>query len=159
MLQNYFKIAWRNIWRDKYYALINLIGFAVGFACCLLILLYVTDELTYDVFHKNAERIYRIEWYQPERGDVNNEIFVPEPLGRTLKEQFPEIEAVTVLLGGLEKRRFKKQQDSYEANAFELSPTGLFIFTLPLIQGEKATALDEPHEIIISETLARTFSK
>ena len=60
MLKNYLKIAVRNIKRNKIYSFINIAGLAIGIACCLLILLYIQDELSYDRFHKNADRIYRI---------------------------------------------------------------------------------------------------
>ncbi|WP_134091598.1 ABC transporter permease [Olivibacter sp. XZL3] len=64
MLKNYFTIAWRNLWRNKGYATINIAGLSIGMACCLLITLYILDELSYDQYHVNKNRIYRVihEW-------------------------------------------------------------------------------------------------
>lgn len=155
MLTNYFKIAWRNFWRDRFYSIINLIGFAIGLTCCTLILLYITDELSYDRFNEKADRLYRIEWEKAEGNTVKTELHVPAPLASTLQQELPEVEAFTWLAGNFgEPRSFKKAGNFYKASAFQLAPAGLDLFTLPLIKGNKATALDEPNEIIISEAIA-----
>lgn len=157
MLYNYLKVAWRNFWRDKYYSAINLIGFAVGLSCCALILLYITDELSYDKFHVNKDRLYRIEWEKQEGTGVKTELHVPAPLAKTLQQELPEVEAFTWLRGTTngEPRNFKKEGNFYKAYACQMAPAGLNMFTLPLINGDKATALDEPDEIIINEAVAK----
>src|SRR5215831_14148842 len=92
MLKNYFKVAIRNLWKNKAFSAINIVGLAVGLSVCLLIVLYVIDELSYDKYNKNADRIYRVD------ADIyfNNTsaIFAvaPDPLAPALKRDFPEIE-------------------------------------------------------------------
>ena len=93
MFKNYFKIAFRNLWKNKAFSAINIIGLAAGLAVCLLIVLYVVDELSYDKYNENADRIYRLD------ADIyfNNTsaIFAvaPDPLAPTLKRDYPVVEA------------------------------------------------------------------
>lgn len=92
MLSNYLKVALRNLIRQKGYSFINIAGLAIGIACCILILLYVIDELSYDRYHEKADRIYRIGI----RGVLNaNEFHAAvscAPIGETLVREFPEVE-------------------------------------------------------------------
>src|SRR3954464_2174194 len=97
MLRNYFKVALRNLWKNKAYSAINIVGLATGLAVCLLIVLYVVAELSYDKSNKNADRIYRLD------ADIyfNNTqaIFAvaPDPLGPALVRDYPEIEQMVRL--------------------------------------------------------------
>ncbi len=92
MLKNYFKIAWRNFHRHKGYSFVNTAGFAMGMACCLIIFIYVRHELSYDKFHKDVERIYRIA--QDIRTQTANRVFAPiSPMvAPTLKSDYPQVE-------------------------------------------------------------------
>ena len=81
MIKNYFKIAWRNLSRNKAFSFINIFGLAIGLATCLLITLFVTDELSYDRYNKNAGRIFRINDYLQMNGNVFHEAVTPAPLG------------------------------------------------------------------------------
>src|SRR5215204_5261838 len=93
MIKNYLKIALRALWRSKIHSAINIVGLALGIACCLLIILFVRDEWTFDKFHTKADRIYRV--YGKENWGVNQEFFgtvTPFPMGPALKENFPEVE-------------------------------------------------------------------
>ena len=95
MFKNYLKVALRNLWKNKAFSAINIIGLASGLAVCLLIVLYVVDELSYDKYNVNADRIYRVD------ADIyfnsTSAIFAvsPDPLGPALKRDFPEIEEIT----------------------------------------------------------------
>ena len=97
MLKNYLKLTWRNLVKQKLFSVINASGLVVGIACCLLIFLYVQDELSYDRYHENADRIFRIGAHAM----VNNSEFHGAtscaPLSATLKKEFPEVEASTRL--------------------------------------------------------------
>jgi len=95
MLKNYLKVAFRNFWRSKVYSFINVTGLAMGMACCLLILLFVQDELSYDRFHAKADRIYQIT-YGLETGKIAR---IPPPIAPLLKANFPEVEEVARLYG------------------------------------------------------------
>ena len=98
MLKNYFKIAIRNIKRHKAYSFINISGLAIGMACCILILMYVTDELSYDKFHKKSDRIYRINAISSIGTTTRHYATVPPALATGLADSIPEIEGFTRLM-------------------------------------------------------------
>src|ERR1700712_3139355 len=95
MIRNYFKIAWRNLVRNKVSSIINISGLAIGLACLMLIGMYIKDEVSYDRFFKDADRIFRVNL----DGKMGNEEFIvghtPPPAGAALQKNFPEIEAYT----------------------------------------------------------------
>ena len=95
MLKNYFKVALRNIIRQKGYSFINIFGLAVALACALLILLWVKDELSWDTFHIHADKLYRVEQDQPSPQGMFHVNVTPYPMGSALKEEIPEIENAT----------------------------------------------------------------
>ena len=95
MLKNYFKIAFRNLWRKRAYSLINITGLAVGMACRFLIFLYVHFELSYDRFHQKADRIYRVVGDLKSSTETLHWYITPGPLGRTIKTEFPQVQEVT----------------------------------------------------------------
>src|SRR4029079_14350239 len=100
MLKNYFKIAWRNITRQKGYAFINIIGLAIGVAACLLILQYVSLELSYENFQVNKNRIYRVKQDRYDNGKLSTEWAAGAyAAGNSFKEQIPEIEDYVKLVG------------------------------------------------------------
>ncbi len=90
MFNNYLKIALRNIFKHKGYSLINIIGLAIGMACCLLILLYVQDELSYDRYHENVDRIYRVIEEVRLEGVGEESSSMPFPTGDTLPLEYPD---------------------------------------------------------------------
>src|SRR5690349_14332292 len=151
MLKNYLKVALRNLWKNKAFSAINIIGLASGLAVCLLIVLYVVDELSYDKYNKNADRIYRLD------ADIyfNNTsaIFAvaPDPLAPALVRDYPEIEQMT---------RVNYQGDilvKKDNNAAFADSTFFKVFTVPMIAGNPNTALDEPNSIVIDETTAKKY--
>jgi len=95
MLKNYFKIAFRNLWRKRGYSLINITGLAVGMACCFLIFLDVHFELSYDRFHHKADRIYRVVGELKSSTETLDWYVTPGPLARSIKGEFPQVEQVT----------------------------------------------------------------
>ncbi len=157
MFRNYFKIAWRNLWKNKAFSAINIIGLASGLAVCLLIVLYVVDELSYDKYNKNADRIYRLD------ADIyfNNTsaIFAvaPDPLAPTLKRDFPEIEEAVRLNYQSDILVKKDNQNVQDHNAVFADSTFFKVFTVPMIQGNPETALKDPNSIVIDETTAKKY--
>jgi ABC-type antimicrobial peptide transport system permease subunit len=154
MIKNYIKIALRNIVRHKGYSFINIAGLAVGMACCILILLWVQDELSYDKFHKDAESIYHVLAHT----DVKNISVTPTLLAPTLKETFPEIVDAT--------RYHWLFQDillSYKNTAFNekglrlVDPSFFKVFTFPFLKGNPDTALNDPYSIVVSEAIAEKY--
>lgn len=157
MFKNYLKVALRNLWKNKAFSAINILGLAMGLAVCLLIVLYVVDELSYDKYNAKADRIYRID------ADIyfNNTsaIFAvaPDPLAPALKRDFPEIEEITRVnyQGGiLVKKDNQNVQDDHAAFA---DSTFFKVFTVPMTEGNPATALKEPNSIVIDETTAKKY--
>jgi putative ABC transport system permease protein len=159
MLKNYLKIALRNIGRHKGYSFINIAGLAIGMAVCILILMFVRDELSYDTHHEHKDRIYRIErrWFAAD-GSVRSGLcsvapsFIP-----LLEEEFPEMEHVVRMVGSgdtlitfgdnnfVEERLYFAEDDIFE------------VFTVPMIKGNPETALRNPNCLVLSETMVRKY--
>src|SRR5260221_9749451 len=92
MFRNYFKTALRNLWKNKGFSAINIIGLAIGLSTCLLILIYVMDELEYDRYNKNADRIYRLDGEIRFGGNHFILAVAPAPAGPAMRRDFPEVE-------------------------------------------------------------------
>jgi putative ABC transport system permease protein len=158
LLWNYFKIAFRKIKRQKGYSFINIAGLAIGIACCILILLWVQDELGYDRFHKNVNEIYRViaEESLPSGEQVQ---YVPTPpaLAPALKEDFTEIvNASRIRPGG---RTLVKYGDKlfYEERVIFTEASFFELFTFPFIRGDSKTALSDPFSIVLTEEMAEKY--
>ncbi|MBV9962629.1 MAG: ABC transporter permease [Parafilimonas sp.] len=157
MLKNYFKVALRNLWKNKAFSAINIVGLATGLAVCLLIVLYVVDELSYDKWNKNADRIYRLD------ADIyfNNTsaIFAvaPDPLAPTLKRDFPDIEEAVRINNQSDILVKKDNQNVQDHRAAFADSTFFKVFTVPMIHGNPETALKEPNSIVIDETTAKKY--
>ena len=157
MIKNFIKVAVRNLVKNKFYTSINIIGLAVGLATCLLILLYVLDELSFDKYNKNAERIFRVN-NEVKFGDNYFDMAVsPALLGTTMVKDFPQVEQYTRLrwYGGF---LVKKGNENIQEDRIGFADSTLFdVFTLPLIAGNPKTALREPHSLVITEKIARKY--
>jgi putative ABC transport system permease protein len=158
MFKNYFKIALRNLLRHKGYSFINIAGLAVGITCCLLILLFVQDELSYDRYHEKADRIYRLVVENEAEGRVFQNALSSAPMVPALLRDYPEIESAarfypveaSVMVSYGEKRFYEERFFYADAAAFE-------IFTFPFIKGDPKTALKEPNTVVLTEAMARKF--
>lgn len=158
MLINYLKIAWRNIKRHKAYAGINIFGLAIGVAACLLILQYVSFELSYEDFHANRENIYRIQQDRYDNGKLSTQwaagAYAP---GNAFKAQIPEITDYVKLLQRGEVIAEVNNQPLKIKKMFYASESFFNIFTYPLLAGDKNKALKEPYTIALSESTAKTI--
>jgi putative ABC transport system permease protein len=159
MLRNYLKIALRNLLKRKGFTLLNIFGLAIGMICCLLILQYVNYERGFDQFHQDADRIARLRIDNYSEGKLLWKSATVFPaFAPTMKKDFPEIEEsgrlhdANVLLTN-EARNIKfNEQKGYLAD-----PSILKIFTIPLVKGNPATALNTPEKIILSESYAKKY--
>ena len=157
MYKNYWKVALRNLWKNKSFSAINIIGLAAGLAVCLLIVLYVTDEWSYDRYNKNAERIYRIDADILFNGTLFNAATSPNPIGAALVKDHPQIEQF-VRLSFLNDILVKKGNQNVQEHHSVLADSSFFkVFTAPMIAGDPFTALDEPNSLVIDETTARKY--
>ena len=156
MLKNYFKIAFRNLWRKRAYSLINVTGLAVGMACCFLIFLYVHFELSYDRFHQKADRIYRVVGDLKSSTETLHWYVTPGPLARSIKAEFPQVQEVTRFINGsvlIQKGNFKFS----EAHTIWADSSIFSVFDFPLLYGDARTALKEPNSIVLSESAALKY--
>ncbi|MGV3601924.1 MAG: ABC transporter permease [Dyadobacter fermentans] len=159
MLKNYLKIAWRNLRKHKFYSFLNIFGLSLGLASCLLITLYVVDELSYDRSFANAERIYRVNADIRFGGADMSLAVAPDPLAFTLKKDYPQIEQVVRLRenGSQLVRRADATENLKEDRVFFADSTFFEVFSLPMLQGDRHSALRNPNSVVISETDARKY--
>lgn len=156
MLQNYFKIAWRNLLRNKAFSAINILGLAIGVAACLLILQYVTFELSYDDFHTKGDRIYRVLQDRYDKGKLSTQwAGGAQAAGNSFKANFGEVEDYVKVL----KRRAMiadyGEKSLKVERVFIASESFFKIFSYPLLSGNINTVLSEPNTIVLSETVAK----
>jgi putative ABC transport system permease protein len=158
MLTNYFKIAWRNLLKNKIFSFINIAGLAIGLCCFIMIALYVTDELSYDRFHEKADRIYRIHSDIRFGGTDLKMAVSADPAGATLKKDYPQVEHYTRIYASDGSKHIKKGKEYIVEDHVAYADSTLFdVFTLPAITGDTKTALDNPNTVVISETAARKY--
>lgn len=157
MFRNYLKVAVRNILRHRGYSFINITGLAIGMASCMLILLYVYNELTFDHFHLKKDRIYRVVTNAtgPESPALMKVSTNGWPVGRVLRSEFPEFERVIhVRPWGAPVR----QGDNYFYEKSVFAEDGFFdVFTFPLLEGDPATALREPYTAVITLSMKKKY--
>jgi putative ABC transport system permease protein len=156
MILNYLKTAWRNIRKQKGYSLINLSGLAIGMACCLLILLFVQDELSYDRYHENAERIYRVIIDAEIGGSLSQLALCPFAAPPVFAEEIPEVEAYVRLVGIGRRQIIEYQEQSFEEEGIFLADETFFdIFTHKFLDGHQDNVLNEPGSVVLTQDTAQ----
>ncbi len=156
LILSYWKLAFRKIRRQKGYSFINIAGLAAGMACCILILTWVWDELSYDRFHKNVDRIFRIVTENHVGGQVSVLAGSPAPLGRTLVEQYPDVEQAVLVQSGWSNYYLHLGDKIFiQERLAAVGPSFFRIFSFPFLSGDPETALKDPASIVLTETLAR----
>jgi len=154
MLKNFFKIAFRNLWKNKGFSFINITGLAIGMASAMLLLLWIYDEVSYDQFHEKKDRIYEA-WNRAEfSGEMHSWNTTPKILARTLEREFPEVEkAVRVnwpsdLLFTVGEKRIMVPGNMVDS-------TFLDVFSFPLLKGNPHIALNDMHSLVVTEKLSK----
>lgn len=165
MFKNYFKIAWRNLARNKSYAVINVTGLAVGIAVCMAIFIIIQFQTSFDNFHTKKDRIYRVltEYHHAETGDVTYGQDLPFPFPRGLKTAFPELEQVAPIFAshddellivndnGNTEKKFAEQH-----GVFYTGPSFFKIFDFPLLAGSYAS-LNDPNNVLLTKEIAEKY--
>lgn len=158
MLKNYIVIAFRNLIRHKGYSFINIFGLSTGIICCLLIMVYVQDELSFDRHHEKADRIYRIVNSGVIRGNQVEMPLVSGPWGPAMVEEIPEVlKAVRVKppdsrwVIAYEEKKFP------EKGLYFVDPTFFEVFDVEFVVGDPATVLDAPYSMVITEEIAEKY--
>jgi len=154
MIKNYLKTAWRNLWKNKTFSFINICGLAIGMAACVLILQYVSFELSYDQFNKNAADIYRV--YRFQNGKlIQHGTITYSAIGKAMQDDYPEVVnhvrvvpfGQTIITNG--DKKIGEQEMIAVDNSF------FSVFSCPLLAGDVKTPLKEPNTVVVSEKLAR----
>jgi len=165
MLQNYFKIAWRNLMKNKIFSFINIFGLSVGLTCCMLVTVYLYNELQYDKYHKNIQRLYQLATIFIKDGKEDKTPNTPAPMAATMKQEFPEISETARLMGlfSEDKTLLQYKEGSagvksfYEAKGYMADASFFQLFTYNFIEGNGASALTNPNSIVLSEEIASKF--
>ena len=163
MFENYFKIAWRNMSRQKMYTAIKIGGFALGLATCIVIGLFIRHELSYDSHYKDAANIFRV-YNQFDGPQQEKWTAFPAPFASILKADYPEIEKVARLIpykwfnaGSNLVRKEDETENNFEEGFAYADPDLLAILEIPLVYGNPAHALDKPNTIVISKRKADKY--
>lgn len=147
----------RNIARNKFYSVLNILGLSIGLAAAIFILLYVQDEVSYDKYHKNHERIHRLESDFTINGKHDQFAIVPTPMGPALSIEYPEIEAFCRLFGA-GNTLFRVDDKEYYEDYFYFSDSTVFeLFSYELLQGDPKTCLSEPKTIVLTEKIVHRY--
>ncbi|MBC8151633.1 MAG: ABC transporter permease [Bacteroidetes bacterium] len=163
MLRNYFKIAWRNLAKNKVFSAINIVGLAAGLSCCMLICLYIVDELSYDTQHKDVTQLYQIGTIFVRPDGETKTADTPYPVADAMQLEYPEISSTTRLVGLFVDDKTLLRYDAgasksrvfYETKGYLADPTFFSFFSYNFIEGNGEQALKNPNAIVLSDEIAR----
>ena len=161
MIKNYFKIAWRSLWKNKLYTTLNVGGLTFGISCFLLIGLYLFDELTFDEQHSKADRIYRVIEHKTVNGEATTIAGAGFKLAEESKRKIADVENTTHIqrMGRANILATENPSNFFQETVTAADEDLLKIFDFPLIAGDRKTALQEPNSVIINEDLAMRLFK
>ena len=158
MFKNYLTTMMRHVLKYKSTTAINVMGLAVGMACCVLIMLYVEDELSYDHHHLKKDRIYRLAESATVAGNPIEVATTPAPWGPVLAENYPEIEQFTRIMPTTSRWLIRYNDKRYYEQNFVFADSSVFeVFTIPLIQGKARSALTQPNTVVVSESMSKKY--
>ncbi len=157
MLKNYLVTAWRNIIKDKFYALLNVIGLAMGLTAALFIFLYIMNEITYDKSNVNYKRIYRLESHFVINGKDDLMAKTAIQLAPALKDEYPEIEEFARFAQRGSYYLSSGEKEFQEDRIFFADSTVFRVFTYPFIKGDPNTALIKPYSMVLTESMAKRY--
>lgn len=158
MIKNFFKVALRNILKYKFFSAINILGMTIGLTACLMIVLYVVDELSYDKFNANAHRIYQVGLHGKLGGQDISVAQTCPPMAAALVDEIPEVESATRIAGFFGKPAVKNEDLVFtEEKVFFVDSNFFSFFSYKLLEGDAATALDEPNTVVLTPALATKY--
>src|SRR5579872_3339620 len=154
MLRNYLKIAWRNLWKNWVYSIINIGGLAIGMAACIVIMLFVLYENSFDSFHH--KNLYRLNEVQKFPGmEASQKVALSMfPMGPTLQHDFPQIVNFTRVTWDGKYQITYRDKRLFLPQVFNVDTSFLHMFDFPLLRGNRATALQQPNSAVITESTA-----
>lgn len=157
MFRNYFRIAFRNLYKNTLFSSLNILGLAFGIGSSLLILLWVNDELSFDKFHTRGDRLYKIrenQFYTD--GNIFTFSSTPAPMAPFIKEKFPEIERATRVTWNV-NNLFRYENKFFIEEGLYVDPDFIQMFSFPLIEGDVNTALNDPNSVILTKKMAEKY--
>lgn len=160
MLKNYFKTAIRSILKHRFYSIINIFGLSLGLACCILIVLYVHNELSFDQFHQQKERIFRVSMEYGSGGNVNKTTVSPTAVLPVFSREFPEVETGVRIYNPASFRPYavRKDEKVFQENKFFYADNTFFkVFSFNLLSGDVEKALAEPNSVILTQSSAQKY--
>lgn len=157
MFKNYIKTAWRSLKRNKIFSFINVFGLSVGLACCMLICAYVYSELSYDRYPAQADQIYRVGVKTIENAGISEYPNVDVAVAKGIKDQYPQVEEVTRLTGSKPAFIEYNGKKFKEEHLQMIDPNFLQMFSIPLIDGDIKTCLNDPYSIVITKDFAKKY--
>jgi putative ABC transport system permease protein len=157
MLRNFIKTACRNLVKHKAYSLINIVGLAVGITCGVLILAYVGYEFSYDGYHKNANRIYRVASKRTSMGTANAFATVPAPTGPTMVSDFPEVVGAVRFSPTVRRAFAYEDKVFFQEGVFYADRSVFDVFSFELVRGDSETALEAPFTMVLTERTSRKY--
>lgn len=157
MFKNLFKIALRNIFKDKVYSAINILGLTIGITCSMFLFMYILDELSYDHYHTNANNVYRIVSNIKEPDNAFTWAVAQVPMAQELRNNYPEV-TNAVRFYGTGRTLYKNGDKQFNEEEFFLTDSTVFdMFTYDFIAGDMNTALDNPFSIVLTESIAKKY--
>jgi putative ABC transport system permease protein len=158
MIRNYFKVALRKILKYKFYSAINILGMTIGVTACLLIIIYVSDELSYDRFHANADRIFQVGLHGKIAGQDLRVANTCPPLARALRDEVPGVEDATRVVPYFGQAVIKNQEKIFtEKKVFYADSNFFNFFSFKLLEGDAKTALREPNSLVLTQAMAEKY--
>src|SRR6266487_3754278 len=165
MIKNYLKVAWRNLMKNKVFSFINIFGLSVGLTCCMLITVYLYNEMSYDKYHKNIHRLYQLATTFVKDGKEDKTPNTPAPMAAAMKKEFPEIKETARLMALFAEDKTLLQykegnaapKSFYETKGYVADASFFNLFTYHFIEGDATTALKDPNTIVLSEEVAKKF--
>lgn len=164
MIKSYFTISWRSMTRQSMYSMIKIGGFGLGIAACLLIGLYIKDEVNYDNQYPNGNRVYRVYVKYDYQGQSGKDVYFPHPFASSLKEDYPEIEMIGRYnnsplfgAGSNQIKRTDQTDNTYEEGFVYIDQTLLQMLDVPMVYGSLAHCLDQPRTMVITRSKADKY--
>ena len=159
MIKHYFKIAFRNLVKQKGLAFINIAGLSIGLACFSLFLLYAINEFSFDRFHKNAKNIYRVyRWTEAMQGEpAAGDVYLPMPLGPAMKQDLPDVLNYVRLQEAWGESYVKCENRTDRIQLSFADPQIFSMFSIKIKSGDSKTALKDLRNVVLTEKIARKF--
>lgn len=156
MLSNFIKVAIRNLFRNSFYTIINIIGLAIGLIGAILIGLFIQSELSFDRYHQDHDRVYRLESHFEIAGNIDNFAVTALPLAPALHVEFPDVVEEVARLNEMDNNLFEyNQQKFFDNNVFYADSTYFNLFTHRFIAGDPQDALNDPNEMVLTQSMAQ----